>query len=195
MRETLGLERSFVFVYAGGTQSWQCLDDMLSLFDRIQRFDLFKDFHPLLLLLVWNASFSLEERARKLNITTTNIFLYNLPHEKIPGYLQASDAAFLLRKDITTNLVSSPTKVGEYLASGVPIITTPFVGDASDIVQKGNVGFILDPDEQCDLKSLQEWCLQVQRTRDQVALRCTEIARLHFGEAQLSKVKEILQQF
>jgi glycosyltransferase involved in cell wall biosynthesis len=195
MRETLGLERNFVFVYAGGTQSWQCLDDMLFLFDKIQHSDLFKDFHPLFLLLVWDTSFSLEERARKLNITTTNIFLYNLSHQEIPAYLQASDAAFLLRKDITTNLVSSPTKVGEYLASGLPIITTPFVGDASDIIQKGNVGFILDLDKQYGLKNLQEWCLQVQNTRDQVAFRCIETAQSYFGEAQLSKVKEILQQF
>jgi glycosyltransferase involved in cell wall biosynthesis len=65
----------------------------------------------------------------------------------VPAYLAASDVGFLLRQDNPVNHVASPVKFGEYLASGLAVVTSPKLGDVSRLVVERNLGLLVSPED------------------------------------------------
>ena len=59
------------------------------------------------------------------------------------------DVGLLLRDDLPVNRVASPTKFAEYCLCGLPVLTTPYVGDFSEYVRQFSLGY------QVDLSNLQ----------------------------------------
>jgi glycosyltransferase involved in cell wall biosynthesis len=53
--------------------------------------------------------------------------------DDVPAYLAASDAGLCFLADVPSKVASSPTKYGEYLACGLPVVASGWVGDADDL--------------------------------------------------------------
>jgi glycosyltransferase involved in cell wall biosynthesis len=71
-------------------------------------------------------------------------FLGRLPPEKIPSYLDKVDVGlFALARDTKYNRSKSPTKLFEYMAKGLAIISTP-LGEAGLVIQDGRNGLVAD---------------------------------------------------
>lgn len=69
-----------------------------------------------------------------------------VPHARMPEEMVSYDAGlFFLIQGISTQ-VCSPTKIGEYWACGLPVVTTPEVGDVDDIVRRERVGVVVEAD-------------------------------------------------
>ncbi len=69
--------------------------------------------------------------------------LASLPHADMPAELVRHDAGlFFLARGLSEH-GCSPTKIGEYWASGLPVVTTPNVSDTDDISPQGAVGVVL----------------------------------------------------
>ncbi len=51
------------------------------------------------------------------------------PPDRIGDYLSASDFAISFIEPSPSKIASSPTKIGEYLAAGLPVVSTAGVGD------------------------------------------------------------------
>jgi glycosyltransferase involved in cell wall biosynthesis len=69
-----------------------------------------------------------------------------VPPEALPKKLAAARAGLSFIKPCLSKLSSSPTKVGEYLAAGLPVISTAGIGDVDDLLAgggRGPVGVIL----------------------------------------------------
>lgn len=62
---------------------------------------------------------------------------------QVPHVLNACDMALLVREDTLTNRVASPTKFAEYLASGLPVLISPCIGDFSEAVARHGLGTVL----------------------------------------------------
>jgi len=82
--------------------------------------------------------------------------------------------------------VASPTKFGEYLAAGLPVIMTDCKGNFSKLAKDSNVGLVLssrsvvgdqDPDD--IVESIFRYLQQCRVERDAVAKRCQAIGREH----------------
>jgi glycosyltransferase involved in cell wall biosynthesis len=58
----------------------------------------------------------------------------SLPPEDVPRALAAADVALSLIRPCLSKLSSSPTKVGEYLAAGLPVVSTPDIGDVDELL-------------------------------------------------------------
>jgi glycosyltransferase involved in cell wall biosynthesis len=54
-----------------------------------------------------------------------------LEPDEVPRYLAAADAGICFLGRHESKVASSPTKYGEYLASGLPVITNGWIGDAA----------------------------------------------------------------
>lgn len=63
---------------------------------------------------------------------------------EVPNYLSAADFAFAMIKPTKSSHAMSPIKIGEYYASGLPIVITPNIGDDSDIILTENAGEIIN---------------------------------------------------
>lgn len=65
-----------------------------------------------------------------------------LPSE-IPNYLSVADIAVSFVKKCYSKKASSPTKIAEYLASGLPIVSGAGVGNLDDLIENNKVGVIV----------------------------------------------------
>jgi glycosyltransferase involved in cell wall biosynthesis len=64
--------------------------------------------------------------------------------EEVPGLLAISDMALFFIKPCYSKISSSPTKHGEIMAMGLPVITNTGVGDVAEIVRNTNSGILLE---------------------------------------------------
>ncbi len=62
---------------------------------------------------------------------------------EMPGLLSAADAGLAFTISTPSKAAASPVKNGEYLACGLPIVTTPGIGDYSDLIRRRSVGVVL----------------------------------------------------
>jgi glycosyltransferase involved in cell wall biosynthesis len=69
--------------------------------------------------------------------------IQSVPYTEMTRHLAPHHAGlFFLAQGISEH-GCSPTKIGEYWATGLPVVTTPNVSDTDDIIHKENVGIIV----------------------------------------------------
>ena len=64
-------------------------------------------------------------------------------HENVASYLSAADFALVLTRPTATSQYLSPIKIGEYLASGLPIVIPESIGDDSAVIARENLGLVV----------------------------------------------------
>jgi glycosyltransferase involved in cell wall biosynthesis len=81
----------------------------------------------------------------------------SVPPIDVPKYLGASDVAVSFIKSCYSKQSSSPTKIAEYLAAGLPVVANRGVGDVDSTIENNSVGAILDSfDRDSYLESIRE---------------------------------------
>lgn len=68
----------------------------------------------------------------------------SVTHAEIPTQLEDQHAGLLFYPQGLSEHGGSPTKVGEYWASGLPVITTPNVSDTDEIIRRERVGVVVE---------------------------------------------------
>lgn len=112
-----------VYVYSGSLVGYQCFNEMASLF-RILRA---ADPRARLLVLTPDAEAA---RKRLAHVDAEAVRVTSARFDAVNGYLNAADAAFMLRHPSPVNRVASPTKFAEYCLTGLPVVMTDAVEDA-----------------------------------------------------------------
>lgn len=72
-----------------------------------------------------------------------NIIITNAPFKKVTDYLMAGDAGLIIYKPAFSVIGRSPTKLGEYWASGLPAISLKGIGDLDSLCERYDSGDIL----------------------------------------------------
>ncbi len=135
--------KDIVFVYLGGLNQWQLIDSVFEIFNELSKNN---DLLPSKLLILSNESEDVVLRkAEAHGIEITKLRIKSVDHGDVPKYLSACDYGFLLREDTTLNRVACPTKLGEYLACGVPVITTTIANIWSWTNEDADTFCIVDP--------------------------------------------------
>ncbi len=62
--------------------------------------------------------------------------------KRVAELTSAGDIALMLRQEALLNAVAFPTKLGEYLAAGVPVLTTAATRDPAELIQRKRLGFV-----------------------------------------------------
>jgi glycosyltransferase involved in cell wall biosynthesis len=112
----------------------------------------------------------------------------------LPRYLNTADVAISFIKACYSKLSSSPTKIAEYLACGLPIIVNPGVGDIDDLIMHNGVGVILDDFSTASYVN----ALEEVRLAGDIKSRCRQVASTQFdlktvgGERYRRLYREIL---
>ena len=166
----LDLSNRIVLGYCGGFQGWQNFDAMIDLAIKLHELD-----RRLFFLVLSNGN--KEPYEKKLEeLGENNYLIKGLMPKEIPSYLKLMDAGLLLRSDLILNRVSSPTKICEYLAAGVPLICTRHSGDYSRSIKQGINGFVVDEPVLSDdeISKLAGWLKKVKDDRQIIAEKCVE---------------------
>lgn len=123
VREELSIgSDALVFVYLGGFHRWQLIDATFEIFSNFVRQN--AERRAVLLVLTKEAPDQVMQIAGCHEIPRGSIRVLSVAHSMVSRYLSACDLGFLLREDSVLNRVACPTKLGEYLACGLPVITS-----------------------------------------------------------------------
>ena len=132
-------EGDFVICYLGSIGGWYLTDEMMEFFkllnERIRQAKfLFISPHRHELII---------EAAKKHAVALENIILRKGMYSDVPLLLSLSNYSIFFIKPCYSKISSSPTKHGEIMAMGIPVITNSGVGDVEEITNKYNSGFVL----------------------------------------------------
>lgn len=120
MRDVLGFsENEQVLVYSGGLHKWQMIDESIALFLK------YKEYNPncRMLILTRECEAARHKILDMCGAGREDISVLSTSYDQVYKYLNAADAGILLREDVMLNRVASPTKLGEYLMTGLPVIS------------------------------------------------------------------------
>ena len=139
-RNELGLADQFTIVYSGSLDGWYLTEKMADFFAS------FVKRNPKAHLL-WLTTGS-QDRVRELmNSRGVGAELYSVrsaASADVPSYLSAADAGLAFIKRCFSKLASSPTKNGEYLACGLPLIINAGIGDSDALIDDWQAGVLLE---------------------------------------------------
>ena len=127
-----------VFIYSGGISPWQCIEETILLYKRLQC--LIKQKSRLIIF-----SFNIDSIMNLL--AGTNTIFDSYTPDKLVQALCAGDYAMMLRHDNLTNNVAFPNKYLEYVQSGMSIITTTYVYEIAEQIKQYDLGVLYDMSE------------------------------------------------
>ena len=128
-----------IMSYLGSLGTWYMLDEML---------DLFKvslNTHPQLRFLFITADkpSMIYDKATSKDIPADKIIVTESPYDKVATYLSLSQIAVFFIKPAYSKKASSPTKQGELMSMGIPMICNKGVGDVDMIIEDTQAGIAI----------------------------------------------------
>jgi glycosyltransferase involved in cell wall biosynthesis len=82
-------------------------------------------------------------RLRGLGLQDGDYFVGKVAPPDVPRYLSAADVSISFIRACYSKLSSSPTKIAEYLASGLPVVCNTGVGDLNELIDTDRVGVLI----------------------------------------------------
>ena len=139
LRRELGL-RGTVFVYAGKAGGWYDTEGMVAFMEAAREV-----FDPLtLLVLTREDPVRFSELCAKAEVP---LVTHAVPSARMPDYLSASDVGLCFRHRFPSQLSCSPIKSAEYLACGLPVVSTTGCGDYDELIEAESVGTVVRSDD------------------------------------------------
>ncbi len=124
VRRELGWGDEPVLVYSGSLGSWYRLEEMLDFYEAARA-----EIAGIRFLLLTPQA-TLAEGAARRRVPAKQIVVRSVEPDAVPRYLAACDAGICFLGAQISKDASSPTKYGEYLATGLPVVTNGWIGDA-----------------------------------------------------------------
>jgi glycosyltransferase involved in cell wall biosynthesis len=164
-----------VFVYIGALGTWYLLDEMADLFQAARE----EDKTAFAMILTQSPPEMMSERLKSRGFSGGDMMIQKVSPAEIPAYLSAADVAISFIKPCFSKLSSSPTKMAEYLAAGLPVITNGGVGDVAEQVEGDKTGSVVaDFSPESYLKSLQD--IEILRQTGALEENCRKSAKNRF---------------
>ncbi|SDZ98312.1 Glycosyltransferase involved in cell wall bisynthesis [Haloplanus vescus] len=179
----------FVVGYVGSVGTWYLFDDVLDCFELIQ------DRKPEAQLAILNKGDHelIKEKLREHDIDPSVISLKSVQHEQVPKEMNKMDIGIFLIKPTFSKTGSSPTKMGEFLACGVPCLSNAGVGDVEEILESNEVGVAMESLDHTAKQEAVENILKLHLSSE-IATRCRSVAKSYYSLSEgVEKYDKIYQ--
>jgi glycosyltransferase involved in cell wall biosynthesis len=148
LKKELGLSDEFILGYSGSLGTWYLLKEMFLFFRELQKLNSKAKFF----IITQDDDGKVIEIAHELLIPLENIIVKKANRTEMPLYLSLIDASVFFIQQKFSKIASSPTKLGELMAMGIPVICNDGVGDVKEIVEKYKAGIVLSSLDEGNLK-------------------------------------------
>ena len=128
-----------IISYLGSTGTWYLMEEMMQFFKMIS------DQNPKAKFLFISSGSNqvIEKEAQRSGLNKDKIIIKGAPRNEVPVLLSLSSFSVFFIKPCYSKQSSSPTKHGEIMAMGLPVISNEGVGDVAGIIEKYQSGIVL----------------------------------------------------
>lgn len=166
-REFLALKNgALVLSYLGSVGTWYMLDEMLLFFKTVKK--KFPD--AKFLFITHTPRQMIDQRIAELDLDAKDFIITQASRKEVPGLIKASDINISFIKPVYSKISSSPTKLGEVLSMGIPVIVNSGVGDVEQTVKNTNAGYVLHHFEEADFEKAVQ-CIPELLQKSSAAIR------------------------
>lgn len=139
-RTELGFKPSDLIIsYVGSLGTWYMADEMIQLFATIKK----TKSNAKLLLITTHKIEEVEPFLEKNNIPLTDVVITAGKRAEMPLLISCSNISMFFVRPTFSKKASSPTKMGEIMGCGIPLICNSGVGDVEQIVEDTNCGICI----------------------------------------------------
>ena len=138
-RVELGLQDRRVVVYSGSIGGWYLTDKIADLFAEMASQE--SNWH--FLCLTTGSADLIRKLMMERSIDASRYTIRAAAPSDVPSYLSASDAGVAFYKPALSRLATSPVKLTEYLACGLPVIINSGIGDSDALVTREGLGAVV----------------------------------------------------
>jgi glycosyltransferase involved in cell wall biosynthesis len=140
LRRELNLKESdFIISYLGSIGGWYLTDEMMKFCKNISD----EVTNAKFLFISPHQHDIIYDKATQFGLENEKVIVKNAQRHEVPLLLSLSKYSVFFIKSCYSKQSSSPTKHGEIMAMGIPVITNSGVGDVAEIIEKCNSGFVL----------------------------------------------------
>lgn len=184
-RAELNIRDKFVVVYSGSIGSWYLTDEMADFFValREQR----PDAH--MLWLTQGDPQIIEKPMRERGIGDDEYTIRSLDSGEVPSYLSASDVGIAFYHPGFSKLATSPVKIAEYLACGLPIIINAGIGDSDLLVTQEHAGALTYKFDQQDYARVASQILDSLKDADGARKHARKVAEKLFDVQDIGRTR------
>lgn len=175
IRSKLNLADRYVIIYVGSFGGWYMTEEMMDFFAAARKHDP----RAFALILTQREREKIAERLKAKGFAENDFLVASVAPEEIPAYLSGADVALSFIEACYSKQASSPTKIAEYLAGGLPVVLNPGVGDLDELMETDKVGAVVrEFNEESYLRALRE--VDALRVESGFAEKCRRSAKKRF---------------
>lgn len=178
----------FVLGYVGSIGTWYMLDEMLLVFKSL----LYKKPASIFLFVSGDDPNEILKKASELAISADSIRIQSAKHDEVATYISLFSASVFFIRPTYSKKASSPTKQGELMSMGIPIVCNAGVGDTDKVIQNYQAGIVLDQLNKNDFEKVNWDTIPFDKTKAQFG--AAEFYGLENGVANYLKVYQKLLQ-
>lgn len=148
LKNKLGIkEDDKILSYLGSLGGWYLTNEMLDFFKVLKQYVPTAKF----LFITHDSRESIVSKAEAKGIHAIDIIVEQATRQQVPLFLSLSNWSVFFIKDAYSKKASSPTKQGEIMAMGIPIVCND-IGDTGNIVKVSDAGLVVQSFLEKDLK-------------------------------------------
>jgi glycosyltransferase involved in cell wall biosynthesis len=177
-RAELELADATVMVYVGKFGGWYMAAEMAEFFAVAKR-----SIPSLHFLILTQGERGEIVRELALRGVRDDYTVTSVPPELLGGYLGAADFGISFIRPAPSKASSSPTKIGEYLGAGLPVVCTSGIGDLDALITP-DVGALVSEHTDATYQAVIDHSIGLLATAD-TAERCRAVARRELSLTQV----------
>lgn len=180
-------DKVFNFGYLGTVGTWYLFDET------VKAFKISLSIIPSAKFLIINNGEHglINSKLTKYKVPLSSVRIVSADHSEVPALLNEVSASIFFLKPVFSKQASAPTKLGEFLACGIPCLTNDGVGDMGEIIKKSNVGVAISEFDDASVQTAVKSLIDLSQEKG-IKERCINAARKNFslidGSIQYSKI-------
>jgi glycosyltransferase involved in cell wall biosynthesis len=178
----------FQLVYAGSVVGLYLLEEMGRFFVALKRLQPNARFR----ILTHGSAPMVSQALQRVGISAHDFEIVAADPGEIAAHLERASLGISFRKPTFSQIAASPTKIAEYLAAGIPLVSNAGTGDVDELLKSERIGLSVHSFDDATLAEAAVQALALTNEAD-IGERCRQVAARHFDLSEIggSRYREV----
>lgn len=182
------LKSDFVLCYVGSMGTWYMPHEMFDFFNVLLTYKS----DAVFLILTADEPEQIYRLAESKGIARNKLIVKESTRQDLPTYLSVCQLSVFFIKPVFSKKASSPTKHGELMSMGIPLIANDLVGDVGDIIRQTNSGVVISGFTKQEYQEAIEKMLRSTYNKAEINQSARQVYGLQNGISTYHKVYRLI---